>query len=202
MLPTTHRPERPLRLTDMTALSHRESLEAALAALPETLVGEIIFDELVTQPRPASAHANATSALTEALGPPFRRGLNGPGGWLILFEPEVRFGPHVLVPDLAGWRRETMPELPSVTRFDVAPDWVCEVLSPGTEARDRNEKKLIYAANAVAFMWLVDVENHAIEAYTNERGTWREVGVFRGDEDAHIAPFDAVPLPMAWLWAR
>jgi Uma2 family endonuclease len=202
MLPTTHRPERPLSFTEMTALSHRESLEAALAALPETLVGEIIFDELVTQPRPAFGHASATSALVEALTPPFRRGVNGPGGWIILFEPEVRFGPHVLVPDLAGWRRTTMPELPLVARTDVAPDWVCEVLSPGTEARDRNEKKLIYAANAVAFMWLVDVENHAIEASTNERGTWREVGVFRGDEDARVAPFDAVPLPMAWLWAR
>jgi hypothetical protein len=98
----------------MTAPSKRLELERALQALPETLIGEIIFGELVTQPRPAVRHAQAASATGEALGPPFNRGRNGPGGWIILFEPEITFGPHVLVPDLAGWRRENLGELPDI----------------------------------------------------------------------------------------
>ena len=108
------------------------AVQADLEALPSTMLGEIVHGVLYAQPRPASVHAAATSALSDELGPLFRRGKGGPGGWVILFEPELHLGADVLVPDLAGWRRTRMPEIPNVAAFDLAPDWVCEVLSPST----------------------------------------------------------------------
>lgn len=186
----------------MTVRTHLEELERALAALPETLVGEIIFGQLVTQPRPASPHARAASIIGGALIGPFDRGRGGPGGWIILDEPELQLGPHVLVPDIAGFRRDTMPEMPNVARFQVRPDWVCEVLSPSTAPYDRDEKMTIYAANDVGHLWLVDPRNETIEAYRSERGRWFRIGNFIGHEDAVIPPFDAIPLPLADLWSR
>src|SRR5689334_19093649 len=99
----------------------REATYEDLLALPEHVVGEIIDGELHVSPRPASLHAAAATALGEELGPPFKRGRGGPGGWMILLEPELHFGRQVVVPDLAGWRRERMPEMPDVAYFTLAP---------------------------------------------------------------------------------
>ena len=113
------------------------TLDEQFLAVPETRIAEIIDGELRTQPRPASPHAIASTNLGGELHGPFVRGRNGPGGWVLIDEPERRFGGHVLVPDLAGYRRERMPEMPTVPYFTLAPDWVCEVLSPSTEGQDR-----------------------------------------------------------------
>ena len=96
---------------------------------------------LHTHPRPAPKHAEAATTLGEELGPPFKRGRGGPGGWLILYEPEVHLGAHVIVPDLAGSRRERMPEMPvDEAYFVLSPDWVCDLLSPSTASLDRGDK--------------------------------------------------------------
>ena len=131
---------------------------ARLLALPETLVGEIIDGELHTRPRPAGLHASASSVLGMDIGSAFHSGRGGPGGWWIIDEPEVHFirDTEVLVPDLAGWRRERMPSLPQDHRFEVVPDWVCEVLSPGTAKKDCVLKMKVYASHGVACLWLVD----------------------------------------------
>src|SRR5712692_2715228 len=102
--------------------------------LPENVVGEIIDGELVVSPRPAVGHARASSVLGNKLGPPFDTGGGGPGGWWILPEIELHFRADVLVPDLAGWRRTRMPKLPPPREpfITLAPDWLCEVLSPST----------------------------------------------------------------------
>jgi Uma2 family endonuclease len=125
---------------------------------PPTMVAEIIDGVLSTMPRPASSHAQAAMTLGEELGPPFKRGKGGPGGWVILTEPELHLGvePDVLVPDLAGWRRERMPVMPEVAFFTLAPDWVCEVLSPSTQRHDRHGKMPVYQRERVAHVWLVD----------------------------------------------
>ena len=107
---------------------------------PAHLVAEIIDGALYTHPRPAPVHTVASSVLGGELGPPFHRGRGGPGGWWILDEPELHLGEDVLVPDLAGWRRERMPELPGTAYFTLAPDWVCEVLSSSTRKVDLHEK--------------------------------------------------------------
>ena len=129
-----------------------------LLAVPEGRVAEIIHGVLVTQPRPAAPHARAATRLSTKLGGPFDLGDGGPGGWVILYEPELHFhGGHVLVPDLAGWRRERMPQVPmAASAFELAPDWICEVLSPSTGATDRADKVPLYAAEGVSHVWLVD----------------------------------------------
>lgn len=111
---------------------------------PENMIAEIIRGALHLQPRPASRHGRAASALGAKIGAPFDFDEGGPGGWWILDEPELHFGDDVLVPDIAGWRRERMPEFLIVAAFTLAPDWVCEVLSPGTRRRDLTDKREIY----------------------------------------------------------
>jgi len=169
--------------------------------LPEHLVGEIINGRLVTHPRPAPRHARSYSALGAALFDPYDRGRGGPGGWWILDEPELHLGGHVLVPDLAGWRRERMPRLPETAWFELAPDWVCEILSPGTARVDRAEKLPIYAGLQVAHAWLVDPDLQLLEAYQNAGGRWLLLGAWQEDARAAIPPFDAIELELALLWA-
>src|SRR5206468_11525374 len=127
-----------------------------LLALPEHVVGEIIGGELIVSPRPGPRHAVAASVLGGELVPPYHSGRGGPGGWWILFEPELHLGDDVLVPDLAGWRRERMPAVPDVPFFTLAPDCLCEVTSPATRALDRVRKMPIYARERVGHLWLLD----------------------------------------------
>jgi len=173
-----------------------------LVAVPEHLVAEIINGMLVTQPRPASLHARAASRLGAELDGPFDRGKGGPGGWILLDEPELHLHGDVLVPDLAGWRRERMPELPDATAFELAPDWICEVLSPSTAATDRAEKMPIYARERVAHLWLVDPIAKTLEACRFENGRWLLLGTWRDDAKVRVEPFDAFELELAGLWAK
>ena len=124
--------------------------------LPENLIGEIVDGDLVVSARPASRHAMASSAIGGELAGPFHRGRGGPGGWVILDEPELHLDAQVLVPDLAGWRRERMATCPDVAYFSLAPDWVCEVLSPATALIDRTRKQRIYRDHGVSWLWFVD----------------------------------------------
>jgi Uma2 family endonuclease len=181
--------------------AHRPATYADLLDLPEHLVGEIINGELVSHPRPASRHTLAATSLGGELDGPFHKGRGGPGGWWILDEPELHLGPHVLVPDLAGWRRERMPTFPDTAWFESAPDWVCEVLSPTTARLDRGEKLPIYAASGVAHIWLVDPILRTLEAFEIHNGKWLLLAVFKNDEAVSIAPFGAISFGLAALWA-
>jgi Uma2 family endonuclease len=180
----------------------RPTLYEQLEALPEGLTGEILDGQLYTQPRPSGPHGLASSSLGYDLLGPFQRGRGGPGGWWIIDEPELHFmiDAEVDVPDLAGWRRERMPFLPEGHRYTVVPDWVCEVLSPSTESKDRKIKMPIYARFGVAYAWLVDPLARTLEAYALEAGAWREIGRFAGTELVAVAPFEAVPLDLGGLW--
>lgn len=169
---------------------------------PDHVIAEIIHGALVTQPRPASRHAQATTALSSDLVGPFQRGRGGPGGWVILYEPELHLAPHILVPDLAGWRRERMPEIPDVAGFELAPDWVCEVLSPSTQARDRADKLPIYATHAVRHAWIIDPAAQTLEVFRLESGRWSLLGTHRDEAVVRAEPFDAIELELSALWAR
>lgn len=166
------------------------------------MVGEIVRGVLHATPRPASPHAAATSALGEELGPPFKRGRGGPGGWVILDEPELHLGEDVLVPDLGGWRRERMPEMPHVAAFELAPDWVCEVVSPSTAKLDRGEKLPVYANARVAYVWLVDPLQQYVEVLRLDGATYRILGTHFTDAKVRAEPFDAIELDLSVLWAR
>jgi Uma2 family endonuclease len=171
-----------------------------LLTVPESLVAEIIDGDLVTQPRPASPHARAASRLTIDLGGPFDRGRGGPGGWILLDEPELHLHGDVLVPDLAGWRREHMPAMPRAAAFELAPDWVCEVLSPSTAATDRTAKLRIYAREQVAHVWLVDPDARILEAYRREQRQWLLLGTWRDSEPVRAEPFEVFELELGALW--
>ncbi|HSN98013.1 MAG TPA: Uma2 family endonuclease [Candidatus Nanopelagicales bacterium] len=182
----------------------RRATYADLEAVPPHLVAELIRGTLHTFPRPAPAHAQASSALGVELGGPFDRGRGGPGGWRILDEPELHLGDDVVVPDLAGWRRERMPRLPAESFFTLAPDWICEVLSPGTAAHDRAEKMPLYAAAGVSHAWLVDPVARTVEVYVllgeGARRGWLLLGVHRDSARVRAEPFDAIEIDLAGLW--
>lgn len=163
---------------------------------------EIIHGTLYVLPRPGPRHANASSVLGGELSGPFQRGRGGPGGWWILDEPELQLvSLEPMVPDLTGWRAERMPSLPETAYFTHAPDWACEVLSKSTEKIDRDEKLPIYAQHAVGHVWLVDPLAMTLEVYAlGERGHWREVRVYQGNERVRAAPFEAIEIELAALW--
>lgn len=186
----------------MIAVTKRDATYADLVALPPNVVGEILGGELHVHPRPASPHARASSRLGSVLGPPFDIGDNGPGGWVILFEPELHLGEDVVVPDLAGWRRSRMPEVPDTVGFTLAPDWVCEVLSPSTARVDRTKKLEIYAREGVAHVWFVEPRLLTLEILRLEAGRWMIVGVHAENARLRAEPFEAIELDLSLLFAR
>jgi Uma2 family endonuclease len=173
-----------------------------LEKVPDHMVAEILNGELVASPRPAAPHAVAASAIGSELFGRFHRGRGGPGGWVILDEPELHLGEDVIVPDLGGWRRERLPLVEDVAAFVVATDFVCEVLSPSTEARDRAVKMPIYARERVAHVWLVQPAQRTLEVYRLDGPSYRLLRTFVGDEPARIEPFDEVEIDLGALWAR
>lgn len=171
-----------------------------LLALPAHVVGEIVGGELIVSPRPAPRHAVATSVLGGELGPPYHGGRGGPGGWWILDEPEVHLDADVLVPDLAGWRRARLPVVPETAYFTLAPDWICEVLSPATARLDRHKKMTIYARAGVAHAWLLDPVQRTLEVLRLTNNQWVIVSVHAGDEEVCAEPFEATSLALGRLW--
>lgn len=183
--------------------SKRPATYDDLRRLPDHVVGEIIDGELVTSPRPAVRHAAASSSLHSGLYGQFdRRGGGSPGGWVFLFEPELHVAEQVLVPDIAGWRHERMPILPDAPFIDLAPDWICEVLSPSTMAVDRTRKVHHYARAGVGHVWLLDPDPRTLEVLRLEGGAWRLVTSVAGDVKVAAEPFEAVPVDLGRVWAR
>lgn len=172
-----------------------------LVRVPEHLVAEMFDGELYASPRPATPHARAASVLGVKLGEPFDVGGNGPGGWLTLDEPELHFGNDVLVPDLAGWRRERMPSLPQAPYLTLGPDWICEVLSPSTESIDRDKKLRIYGRENVLHAWLVDPLRQLLEVWALASGSLEHVENHHGNARVRAQPFDAIELELQALWS-
>ena len=167
---------------------------------PSHMVAEVIDGALHTQPRPAPRHAWASSGLAGRINPPFNYGDGGPGGWWIVFEPELHLGKDILVPDLAGWRRERMPEYPDTAWFAIAPDWACEVLSPGTRKMDLYEKRPIYAREGVLHLWLVDPIARGLEAFELRDGQWLLIASLKDNDPVSVPPFDAITFSLSDLW--
>ena len=167
---------------------------------PAHMVAEVIDGVLHTHPRPAMPHARARSSLGAKIGGPFDYDSGGPGGWWILFEPELHLAQDIIVPDLTGWRRERMPDFPDTAYATLAPDWACEVLSPGTRRLDLHEKRPVYAREGVSWLWLVDPADRTLEAFELHDGQWLLIASAKDDEPVNIRPFDAVTFSLADLW--
>jgi Uma2 family endonuclease len=170
-----------------------------LVRVPEHLIAEIIDGELYTSPRPVPRHVCASSRLGGRLDP-FQHGGSGVGGWWILDEPEVHLRSDILVPDLAGWRVGRMPALPETAFFALAPDCVCEILSPSTARLDRATKLDVYARERVAHAWLLDPIAQTLEVLRLNGQQWVIEATHQAADRVRAVPFDAVEIDLAYLW--
>ncbi len=172
-----------------------------LYSIPENMTGEIINGELIVTPRPSRKHNYMASTLGTEISYPYQLGRGGgPGGWVILDEPEVAFGSDILDPDLAGWKKERFPREEPHNWIGVIPDWVCEVFSPRTALRDRTVKKAIYGEYGVGHLWLVDPVHMILEAFRLENGQWISLGVFGEKQKVRLEPFQEIEIDLSDLW--
>lgn len=182
--------------------ARRNATYEDLLQVSDLLIAEIIDGELLTSPRPALPHARAASVVGQDLGPFDRRPGNpdGPGGWWILFEPELHLGTDIVVPDLAGWRRERLPVLENVPYITLAPDWLCEIVSPSSVRVDRVRKMPVYACEGVKHMWLVDPLARTVEVYRLEGKHWVLVRSYADTERIYAEPFEAIAIDLSRWW--
>ena len=166
---------------------------------PSHKVSEIIDGTLHMSPRPASIYGRASSGLVANIGLPYDYGTDGPGGWWIIFGPELHLGEDVLVPDVAGWRRERMPEFPDVKFFTLAPDWAYEVISPSTMTLDRAVKRLVYAREGVGHLWLVEPDARILEAFELRDGHWTLLETLTDDGPISLPPFEGISFEFGGL---
>jgi Uma2 family endonuclease len=172
-----------------------------LYGLPENKIGEIIGGELYATPRPSPSHSNVESGLQTIIRGAYQYGWRGgPGGWIILFEPELRMGEDIVVPDLAGWRKERLPRPPETNWIEIRPDWICEVLSPGTAKLDKNRKMPLYAEYSVPFLWLIDPSAKTLDVFTLSSQQWILVSSYAEDDKLRAVPFEAIEIDLTDLW--
>lgn len=180
-------------------LVRREATLEDLDALPEGWRGEIIEGTLYAFPRPRPPHAHVESAMVADLHNPYHRGRGGPGGWFILVEPGIQLpAAREFSPDLAGWRRERLPVLPKDKPIDLAPDWICEILSNRTRSYDQVTKRRFYAKIGVRHLWYVEPLARTVTVSRLEEGRWLELGSYDVDDKVIRAePFDAIEIELA-----
>lgn len=184
----------------MSDAAPKSATYADIEALPPNVVGELLFGSLVTHPRPSPRHVLAVNALGAAVSNPFQFGTGGPGGWVFAIEPELHLGPNVVVPDIAGWRREHLPALPDTNWFETPPDWICEVLSPSTEKSDKGPKRHICANYEVDHLWLVEPRARSLEVFARKERDWLLTHTYFDADDVIAPPFSDLTLSLALLW--
>jgi Uma2 family endonuclease len=172
---------------------------ADLELIPDGMVGEIVDGDLYAHARPRIIHGRAIARLLRQLGRDDDD--DSPTGWVILPEPEIWFGKHLLVPDLAGWRRKRLPEIPDVVTMKLAPDWVCEGLSPSTAWLDKGRKREIYAGHNVGHQWFADPALKELEVYVLDGKSYRVGKTAGGNVRVTLAPFTHA-IDLAKLWQR
>jgi len=173
-----------------------------LHSVPENMIGEIIDGELHAMLRPSPKHAKVASDLGVVIGNPYRFGRGGPGGWIILDEPELQLGEHTLVPDMAGWKKERFPSSLTTNWIEVAPDWICEILSPGTMRLDKTKKMPIYAKHGVDCIWLINPMDKTLDAFRLVSGGWLLFGAFLENDKVQAEPFQEIEIDLAELWLQ
>ncbi|HAO21982.1 MAG: hypothetical protein BWK80_13625 [Desulfobacteraceae bacterium IS3] len=184
----------------MLATALKKACYEDLYSIPDNMIGQIIDGELFAMPRPSFRHSEVASGITAEIKAPFQRGRGGPGGWIILYEPEICLGGDILVPDLSGWKKERLPKPPEQNYTTVPPDWICEVLSPGTFRVDRIKKMRIYAQFGVSYVWLVDPIAKMLEVFRLESGRWVLLSVNSDNDIVRAEPFHEIEIALENLW--
>lgn len=82
----------------------------------------------------------------------------------------------------------------------MAPDWICEVVSPSTASLDRVKKMRVYAREHVSHAWLVDPIGHTLEVLRLDNGRWVILSTWAKDDVVRAEPFDALDLDLTLLW--
>ena len=179
----------------------KEATYTDLFDIPENMIGEIINGELHTMPRPSPKHSMVVSSLGGEIVNPFSKGRGGPGGWIILFEPELLMDKNILLPDLAGWKKERLPNLPETNWIEISPDWICEVLSPSTVQIDKTKKMPVYANHKVRYVWLIDPIAKTLDIFKRlNSGGWELMGSFAENDKVMAEPFHEIEIKLADLW--
>ena len=187
----------------MTEPARKEAIYEDLYTISDNMTGEIINGELIVTPKPSPRHARAAVALGSKIPPRYDFGEGGgPGGWIILSEVEIMFGKDLLVPDWSGWKKERFPGWPENNWFAIAPDWVCEILSPSTAGNDKITKMDIYARFEVSYYWLVDPRDRILETFVLKSGTWARVGGFMENAKVKAEPFIELEFDLGTFWAE
>ncbi len=168
--------------------------------IPENSVGQLIDGELFVTPRPSRKHIYTASTLDMRIGTPFQFGEGGPGGWVILVEPEIALGDNILVPDLAGWKKEHFPVSEETNWISVVPAWVCEILSPGTIRTDKARKMPLYAQHGISHLWIIDPIARTLDVFQLESGRWIVMGTFLEDDKVRAEPFHEIEIDLGNLW--
>jgi len=184
----------------MLKIKPRPATYADLEVLPTNLVGEIIHGVLHAHPRPAPRHGVAAGGLGTELGSSYGSGRGGLGSWIFIPEPELHLGPHVVVPDIAGWKRERLTPFPETAYIETPPDWLCEVLSPSTQAIDRTDKLAVYAEYGVRHCWYVDPLARTLEVLALTGGKWLLAAAYKDDAPVCAPPFEAHTFALDVLW--
>jgi len=164
------------------------------------MTGEIIDGELIASPRPSRRHIRASSILGSEIIQPYSLGKGGPGGWIILVEPEIAFGDNIIIPDLAGWKNERFPMEEDHNWISAVPDWVCEIVSPSTASIDRVRKMGIYLQHRIPYYWIIDPISKTLEVFENKNSQWVVIGAFEGDDKVTVLPFNEIEIDLSFLW--
>ena len=180
----------------------RPATYADIEALPPHVTGQIIFGVLHAHPRPSPRHGLAANRLSQEVTGPFDLGRGGPGGWIFIVEPELHLGRHVVVPDIAGWRSERLTPFPETAFIATPPDWLCEVLSPSTQAIDRTDKLAVYAEAGVKHCWYVDPIAKTLEVLALTGAKWLLAATFKDADPVTAPPFEVHTFPLDVLWPR
>lgn len=185
----------------MAGTTRKQASYLDLHDIPENVVGEIVNGELTAMLRPARRCLHAASSLGAEIIPAYQFGKGGgPGGWTVYHEPEVQLGENSVVPDLAAWKNAALVSLPPEARVDVAPDWVCEVLSPTTLRADKVRKMPIYARFGIPFLWLVNPLVKNLDVFALEAGRWTLTGSYSEDDVVRAEPFQKIEIELRRLW--
>jgi Uma2 family endonuclease len=185
----------------VTEVAKRKATYEDLYNIPENMTGEIIAGELIVTPRPSRKHGFCVTALGTAVTGQYQFGQGGgPGGWVIIIEPELGLGENIVVPDLAGWKRERFPFQEESNWISVVPNWICEILSPSTLRNDKVKKMPLYAQYGVEHIWLVDPSAMTLDAFRLESGRWLLLGSFADHDQVRVEPFLAMPISLEKLW--
>lgn len=191
-------------MTHTTGMSARTlATYLDLAALGDDARAEIIHGAIIEKAAPSFEHGVAQSALSGTIGQHFGRrgGGGGPGGWWIASEVEVEYAAHeVFRHDVAGWRRERVPEMPHGSPTRIFPDWVCEILSPSNAKRDLVDKLRVLQASGVPHYWILDPVERVLLVHRLEASGYVVALTAAPGERVRAEPFDALEVNVGALF--